>query len=382
MSQPKKLVIIAGEESGDMHAANLVRQLLSWDNSLVISGIGGQHMQKAGVALVSDLARFGVTGFTAVFRHLFVIKKAFKAIKNHLQTVKPDLVLLIDSPSFNLPIAKFAKQKLGLPIVYYISPQIWAWRAKRIHTIRACVDQMAVILPFEKAIYQQAGVPVSFVGHPLVHKIPDAVDSRALRIRLNLPLEGKLVALLPGSRRNEIEQHLPVMVKAVQALSDQHQDIHFAIPVASTLKMETIKAYFTNININISFIQGQSIETAACSDCVVVASGTASLECALLAKPMCIIYKGSLLSYMIAMKVINVKYFGLCNLLKNQMVVPELLQNDCNAKELCIMVNALLTDQQMVTRMVNKLKALKEELSGEQADCSIEELVKTALTCI
>ncbi len=157
MSPAKHIVIIAGEESGDMHAAALAQQLRVWDDNLTISGIGGRHMQEAGVELLSDLARFGVTGLSEVIRHLRVIKKAFKAIKAHLQAVKPDLLILVDYPGFNLRLAKFAKQKLGIRILYYISPQIWAWKANRIETIRACVDHMAVILPFEKHFISKLG---------------------------------------------------------------------------------------------------------------------------------------------------------------------------------------------------------------------------------
>lgn len=379
MPSPKKMVIIAGEESGDMHGANLVKQLLDWDNTLVISGIGGQHMQEAGVNLVSDLARYGVTGFTEVLRHVLVIKKAFKLIKAHLQEVKPDVLLLIDYPGFNLRLAKFAKKHLGLHIIYYISPQVWAWKAKRIHTIRACIDKMAVILPFEKAIYQQAGVPVAFVGHPLVDKIPHFDNLQALRSSLGLPIQSRLIALLPGSRDNEIEQHLPVMAKTAQLLNSRHPNLHFVIPIARTINPETVKAYFNKSRIEISFIHGNAIDVAACSDCIIVASGTASLECALLTKPMCIIYKASMLTYIAATKLIKVKYLGLCNLLKNEMIVPEFLQYDCNAKELAIMVDSLLMDKSLIENMVAKLQTMKNELSSEQADLSIADLVKNEL---
>lgn len=170
MQKSKRVVIIAGEESGDVHASVLIRQLKATYPDIEISGIGGQHMQEAGAQIISDLARFGVTGLTAVIRHLNVIRKAFIAIKKHLNQQKPDLLILVDYPGFNLRLAKYAKQKLGLKIVYYISPQIWAWKANRIHLIKKCVDQMAVILPFEKALYEKAQVPVNFVGHPLVEK--------------------------------------------------------------------------------------------------------------------------------------------------------------------------------------------------------------------
>ncbi|MDP1603174.1 MAG: lipid-A-disaccharide synthase [Legionella sp.] len=379
MPLPKRIVIIAGEESGDIHAANMVRELLIKNPTYQITGIGGKHMQEAGVELVSDLARYGVTGLTEVIRHARVIKKAYKAIKAHLELTKPDLLILVDYPGFNLRLAKFAKLKLGLRIVYYISPQIWAWKANRINTIRRCIDKMAVILPFEKNIYELADVPVSFVGHPLVNKIPDYNDVAALRAKLNLPLDKKIVAMLPGSRRNEIERHLPVLVETAAKLSATIENLHFVIPIAETLDPAMITSYFANSKVAISFIQGQAIDVAASSDCVVVASGTASLECALLIKPMCIIYKTSLLTYVAATKLIKVKYLGLCNLLQNELIVPELLQYDCNSDELTIMLMELLTNSEKIERMQLKLQKLKHSLSAEQADSSIAELVNLEL---
>lgn len=378
-SKAKHIVIIAGEESGDLHAAHLVHALLAKNPALKFSGIGGRHMQEAGVELVSNLAQFGVTGFTAVFKHLFIIKKAFESIKAHLSANKPDLLVLVDYPGFNLRLAKFAKQQLGLRILYYISPQIWAWKANRITTIQACIDRMAVILPFEKAIYQKAGVPVSFVGHPLVNKIPDSQDKAQLRLELGLPLQGKLLAMLPGSRGNEIEKHLPVLVETAKRLQKEIKDLHFVVPIAGTLSASKVQGYFNNSNLPVSFIKGQATQVLACSDCVVVASGTASLEAALSLKPMCIIYKSSLLTYLIVIKVIRVKYLGLCNLLQNKMIVPELLQDDLNSEELFKTLYALLNEDEIGKKMVANLAKLKRSLSAEEADCSIAELVAEEL---
>lgn len=376
----KRIVIVAGEESGDSHAADLVQALLADNPTLSISGIGGRHMQKAGVDLISDLARFGVTGISEVIRHAVVIRKAFIAIKAHLSEVKPDLLILVDYPGFNLRLAKYAKLTLGLRIVYYISPQIWAWKANRIHVIKTCVDKMAVILPFEKAIYQKAGVPVAFVGHPLVNKIPEFDNLFSLRTSLQLPLDKKIIALLPGSRRNEIDRHLPVLAKTAIDVSKKIQNIHFVIPIAGTLEPNRIQKYFIHSPINISFIKGQAIEVAASADCVVVASGTASLECALLIKPMCIIYKASLLTYVAANKLVHVKYLGLCNLLQNKMIAPELLQDDCNVKELSRMIIELLHNKTTIDTMTKQLQQLKRSLSAEKADCSLIELIKEELS--
>ena len=376
MQHAKHIVVVAGEESGDLHAASFIHELKRNHPHVHFSGIGGRHMKNAGVHLISDLARFGVTGATEVNRHMRVIHQAFNAIKAHLTANKPDLLILVDYPGFNLRLAKFAKHTLGIRILYYISPQIWAWKAGRIKTIRDCVDQMAVILPFEKKLYENAGVPVTFVGHPLVDKVVPCENMSVSRNALGLPKDARLIALLPGSRLNEIERHMPVFMETAKRLCRQFDDLHFVIPVAGTIKPDLIKSYFTGMSIPYTLIKGNAAEIAACSDCVVVASGTASLECALLAKPMCIIYKGSLLSYMAAFKLIKVKYFGLCNLLQNEMIVPELLQYDCNPVELTRMVIDLLTDQEISQRMQTRLQLLKLSLSTQQADCTISALIE------
>jgi len=374
------IVIIAGEESGDQHAAQLVQTLKAKYPHLKISGIGGQHMQAAGVELLSDLARFGVTGIIEVFRHGWMIYKAYQIIKKHLKKTKPDLLILVDYPGFNLRLAQFAK-KLNLKILYYISPQIWAWKARRIETIRKCIDHMAVILPFEKEIYQHAKIPVAFVGHPLTASIEECIASKPQRTHYQLPENKKIIALLPGSRVNEIERHMPVLYDTAKKLIHQHPDLHFVIPIAKTIAPSLIKSYWSSTSIPCSFIEGNAVEIAWCSDAVVVASGTASLECALLAKPMCIIYKASLITYLAASQLIRVKYLGLCNLLQNEMIVPELLQYDCNPKELTQTINSLLFDTATIQRMQTRLTQLKHNLSLETADMTLCELVEHLTIC-
>ncbi|KTC88973.1 lipid-A-disaccharide synthase [Fluoribacter dumoffii] len=379
MQKSKHVVIIAGEESGDVHASVLIRQLKTTYPDIEISGIGGQHMQAAGAQIISDLARFGVTGLTAVIRHLNVIRKAFLAVKKHLNQNKPDLLILVDYPGFNLRLAKYAKQKLGIKILYYISPQIWAWKANRIHLIKKCVDQMAVILPFEKPLYEKAQVPVNFVGHPLVEKITTVETSQSQRAALGLPQEANIFALLPGSRSNEIKYHMPILRDTAHILQQRYPNVHFVIPIADTINPDTIKNYFSSVNVPVSFVQGKAINCMAAADFIIVASGTASLECALLEKPMCIIYKSSFLSYILAMRFIKVKFFGLCNLLANKMIVPEFLQYDCNAHELTRYIDYFYTDPDQPQKMISQLTRIKKSLSSEKSDRSLFSLVVNEL---
>lgn len=379
MQKAKHIVIIAGEESGDIHASALIRQLKSSYPEIKVSGIGGKHMEAAGAELVSDLARYGVTGFTEVIRYLKILRNAFIAIKNHLKTHKPDLLILVDYPGFNLRLAKYAKKKLGLKIVYYISPQIWAWKANRIHLIKECIDHMAVILPFEKDIYEKAGVPVSFVGHPLVEKMHSTKDLMTCRAELGLPQDAKIIGLLPGSRTHEIERHMPVLRDTAQLLFQKNPNLQFVIPIAGTINFAKVESYFAHLNLPVLFVQGQAIECMSAANFVIVASGTASLECALLQKPMCIIYKSSFLTYHAAMTLIKIKFLGLCNLLVNKMMVPEFLQYDCNAIELSRYISDFDNDREQPLKMISQLNALKESLSSNKSDRSLFQLIEAEL---
>ncbi|PJD93032.1 MAG: lipid-A-disaccharide synthase [Legionella sp.] len=379
MQLSKHVVIIAGEESGDQHAATFIRQLKQRHPELKFSGIGGQHMQDAGVDLVSDLARYGVTGISEVLLHARIIRQAFQKIKHHLHQTQPDLLVLVDYPGFNLRLAKYAKEVLQLRIIFYISPQIWAWKANRIHTIRKYVDKMAVILPFEKPIYEKAGVPVAFVGHPLVKRLDIQTSQYDLRAQLNLPSDKLILAILPGSRRNEINRLMPVLQETIQRLVQQHPNVHIVIPVARSVNIDSIAYFFKGRDLPITLIEQQATTAVYCSDVVIVASGTASLECALLTKPMCIIYKTSLLTFIAACQYMRVRYLGLCNLLQNKMTVPELMQYDCTPHELTKLISDLITDKDKSQRMIARLESLKHTLSQQQADMSIDELIETEL---
>lgn len=375
----KHLVVIAGEESGDIHAAAFIRELKQRHPDLKVSGIGGQHMEDAGAVLVSDLARHAVTGFIEVISHLSMLKKGFQTIKTHLKNNRPDLLVLVDFPGFNLRLLKYAKKTLKLPILYYVSPQIWAWKPKRIRLIQAYVDHMAVILPFEKKIYDQANVPASFVGHPLVEKIPATYDAQQLKLSLGLPLDKRIIALLPGSRGNEIRFLMPVMRDVAIQLNQQHADLHFVIPLASAINETSIDVYLQSTQLHYSLIKERAVDIVCCSNVVVVASGTASLECALLTKPMCIIYKVSWFTYYLASRLMRVKFLGLCNLLQNQMIVPEFLQNDCNGHEIARTVAMLLDNPKQADAMILRLKKMRQDLSLNQADISITNLIEQHL---
>lgn len=377
MQKAKHVVIVAGEESGDAHAAELIKALKAKHPETRFSGIGGRHMQAAGAEMIYDLASYGVTGLTEVLKQFKYIKQAFRAIQNHLKQEKPDLLILVDYPGFNLRLAEYAKQTLGLRILYYISPQIWAWKAGRIKKIKANIDRMAVIFPFEKNLYEKAQVPVDFVGHPLVSKLDPSHLNPKSKSDLGLPSDKTIIALLPGSRRHEIQHHLPVFKQTMEKAQSQYEQLHFVIPIAGTIKTAMIEEELKDLDSSTyTLIQGQAIDVLCNADFVIVASGTASLECALLEKPMCIIYQSSFISYLIASQVIQTRYLGLCNILSDQMLVPELLQYDFNANALLELIDKFLSDAPFVSKMKDNLQQLRKNLSSNQADCSLLELVE------
>lgn len=380
MLKPKKIVVVAGEESGDIHCASFVSDLLRSNNNYTFSGIGGKRMQEAGVNIIFDLAKYGVTGLTEIIRQIFIIKKAFKLIKNHLKNVKPDLLILVDYPGFNLRLAKYAKQKLGIKILYYISPQVWGWKMNRVNTIRQNVDKMAVILPFEKQIYEKANVPVAFVGHPLADKIKLHSSIQTIKKSLNINNDQYICAMLPGSRKNEVKYLMPILRDTAKKLIQSNPNLHFIIPVAKSLDEKLIFSYLTDIKEYFTITKKSVVEVVSCSEIAIACSGTASFECALLTKPMCIIYKASWLTYYAATKFILVKFLGLCNLLSNKMVVPELLQYDCNAKELAKTATELMNNKIFSLNMINNLKQIKNNLSNEKADINIARLIEQELS--
>jgi lipid-A-disaccharide synthase len=375
----KHIVLVAGEASGDLHAAKLVLDLQNQTpDDYQFSAIGGQHLADAGAFIIHDLAQYGVTGATEVIRHARQIHTAFKKIKAYLRQHPADLLILVDYPGFNLRLAKFAKSELKIRVLYYISPQIWAWKAKRIETIRRYVDHMAVILPFEKAIYDQASIPCTFVGHPLLNNLPQCTQEAA-RTQLMLPQNKRIVALLPGSRQHEVQKLFPLLIQSAQALMQQFSDLHFVVPVASTLSQTFLSSFLPKVNLPLTFITGQTPLSIQASDVVAVASGTAALECALLLRPMCIIYKSALLSYLIGIRLIRVKYFGLCNLIAKKMIVPELLQADCKAAHITEVVSTYLLSSAARNQAIAELAKVKQTLMQSEVQNELSDLVRSEL---
>jgi lipid-A-disaccharide synthase len=324
--KPHRIFLIAGEASGDIHGSNLVKALKQRAHDIVFTGIGGKSMQDAGVEIVVDAATLSVVGITEVFSKLPGILNGMAVAKSFLKNSRPDLLILIDFPDFNLRIAAVAK-KWHIPVLFYISPQIWAWRSGRVTKIGKLVDHIAVILPFEASFYRKHHIPVTFVGHPLLDEFRDFLPSSTTPLQNSPPVIG----LLPGSRESEIFRHLPVMLLAARILSEQMK-IRFVLSIAPGASHDAIKALYLpfqdKLCLEIDSNGARSVFTK--THLVVAASGTVTLEAAIAGMPVIIIYKVSPLSYLLGKALIKVRNIGLVNLIAEREIVPELIQDQAS----------------------------------------------------
>jgi lipid-A-disaccharide synthase len=357
----KTIMIVAGEASGDMHGASLVREMLKIDPALNFYGIGGNKLQEAGVKLLANASTMAVVGLTEVISKLRSILKIMNMMKKSLDKYRPDLVILIDYPDFNLPLAKAAKKR-GIKIFYYISPQVWAWRKSRINKIKRLVDKMAVILPFEVDTYAAKGFVVDYVGHPLLDLVKPSYSKQESRKMFNLDESKTTIGLLPGSRQSEVIKLLPEMLRAAEILAQKIQNLQFILPLADTLEEKTVGDIVSGFTIKVKVISGQTYDAVSCCDLAIVASGTATLETALLGVPMIIIYKISLLSYFIGKLVVNVKNIGLANIIAGKTVVPELIQGKANAQSIAAEAVAILTTVERKKEIMNELAEIRAKL--------------------
>jgi len=368
--KPKHIMIIAGEASGDLHGSKLINAICNKNNNIHFSGIGGQALRDAGVTILVDASELSVVGITEVFSKIPNLFKAIANVKRHLKSIKPDLVILIDFPDFNLKIAAAAK-KLSIPVLYYISPQVWAWRPGRVKIIRKLVNHIAVILPFEEDFYRKHKVPVTFVGHPLLDNYTqnDLRQSDTLETVGNENHEMPVIGLLPGSRDREIIRHLPVMLDAAKILQSRLKNIKFIISIAPCVKKkhieEILKKHEAICNYRIATENVKNVFKM--SKIVVAASGTVTLEAAIAGTPMVIIYKVSFVSYWLGRLMVQVKNFGLVNLIAGENIVPELLQDKASPENIADTVFNMLNDAKGLKKLRQKLVGIRDMLGGQGA---------------
>jgi len=361
MNNPRTVLIVAGEASGDLHGAHLVREMKAIDPSLSFCGVGGRNLEAEGVRLIARSSEMAVVGFTEVFSKLRFIAGVFFRLRGMLRAEKPDLLILVDYPDFNLRLAAAAKDA-GVPVFYYISPQVWAWRRNRIHRIRQVVDRMAVILPFEKEVYAEMGVDVDFVGHPLLDAVNRSRSRTEALAAFGLRDARPIVALLPGSREKEVTSLLPEMAGAAGILVRDFPGTQFVLPLAETVDPALVQDILRGHAAPVTVLPGQMYDAVGISDAAMVASGTATLETALLGTPMVIAYRISPLTAAVGRRVIRVKHIGLVNLIAGKTLVPELVQDDANAARLAAEVKAILADRQRSDVMRSELAAIRRKL--------------------
>jgi lipid-A-disaccharide synthase len=363
MAEKRNIMIIAGEASGDIHGARLVQAMQARDSGLGFFGIGGKALRQAGVCIRVDNSEIAVVGLSEVFSKLGTLLAALRTVKEDVRRIRPDLVIVIDFPDFNLRVSKMAK-KWGIPVMYYISPQIWAWRTGRVKKIKKVVDHMVVIFPFETAFYERWDVPVTFVGHPLL----DGIKSTTSRDgREDLKGKGPLVGLLPGSRNEEIRQLLPTMVQAADILSKGVRDIRFAIPVASSVDRALVEAIAGQGASRIVVLSDSVQDILEEATLAVTASGTVTLEAAIAGTPMIIVYRLSGFSYWVARRVIRVEHIGLVNLVAGKRIVPELIQDEASAENISRQVLQMLADEHALLGMRRQLGDVVKRLGDPGA---------------
>jgi lipid-A-disaccharide synthase len=371
--KPVKFVIMAGEASGDQHAAHLVQEIKALNPNVLFSGIGGDKMAAAGVERICDISRLNIMGFTEVVRHFKVVYQIFKQIEAHLRETKPDALILVDYPGFNLRLAKKAKA-MGIKVIYYISPQLWAWKPGRMKIIQENVDLMAVILPFEKKMYDKAGVKAHFVGHPLIQTVKTTLSHQEVCEKWHLPLNKKLIGMLPGSRRGEIKRIFPVMLSAAEKLQQHNENLAFVLPIAPTLSKKDFEPYLRNSSLTFHYVNDDHYDVVHACHSLMVTSGTATLETALLQKPMVLVFKTSTINYLLAKSFIRVKYIGLCNLLAQKMIIPEMIQHDLTPANLFHAMQRFIDDTTYYHHVEQELAGVKNLLTSETTDKTLAEL--------
>jgi lipid-A-disaccharide synthase len=376
----KKVMIMTGEASGDLHGANLAREIQNQDPSIALYGVGSVRMKEAGVHLLADASEISVVGITAVLTHLPAIYRVYAKLKCFLRDERPDLLVLIDFPDFNIMLGKAAK-KLGIPVLYYISPQVWAWRKGRIKTIARLVKAMIVVFPFEVPLYERAGVDVRFVGHPLSDVVQSNLTKDQAKKDLGIDSHRRTIALLPGSRTSEIVHLLPDMLKASRTLASRFNDLQFVLPLAPTLDQGFVRAFIEQApDVPVRMVEGRVYDVLRAADASIVASGTATLEAGLMAVPMVIAYRISALNYFLLTKIVRgVENVGLVNIVAGKRIVPELVQNDSTPENMADAITSLLSDTVYYSRMRDDLAGVRKRLGDSGASARAASVVREVL---
>jgi lipid-A-disaccharide synthase len=354
-----RIMIVSGEPSGDLHGSGLVRELKRKSPGCEIFGIGGDKMRAAGMDLIYHIRELSVMGFLEVIQHLPLLRSVERTLEAVVKARRPQVIVLIDYPGFNLRFARAAR-KLGMKIVYYISPQVWAWNPGRVKKMKGLIDKMLVVFPFEPDLYRAEGIDVEFVGHPLLDVFTEPQGRPEFCKRYGFDPGKKIVGLAPGSRKQEIERMFPVMLGAARVLH-RELGVQLAVAVSSVLELDFLKSFLRD-DLPVELIRDATYDVMKNSDLVLVTSGTATLETAYYGTPMIVVYKTSILTYLIVRVLIRIKNIGLVNILAGEQVVPELLQRRANAPLLARKAASLLQDSKLLNEISHRLGSVREKL--------------------
>lgn len=359
--KPFKILFSAGESSGDQHAANMFLELKKQQPDIEGLGMGGTKMAQAGIDIRYDSANIGVIGVVEVIKHYAEIRRALKLMQQLVATERPDLLVCVDYKEFNFKLARYAKQQ-GIKVLFYVSPQVWAWRPGRVKAYGKVIDMMAVIFPFETAYYDAEKVPVRYVGHPSVDKVHARYSKEEDLTRFGLDKTKPVVGLLPGSRANEIKRLLPVMLAAAEKVQAGLPQCQFILPQADSIGDTLLENYTLQSPLKITVIKNQPYDVIQCCDAVMTTSGTATLEIALLNVPMVIAYKLSSLTYWLGRWLVNTPFIGLPNIVSGKRIIKELIQHEATAENLSAEVLRILTDDAYAEQMRENLTQVKLQL--------------------
>lgn len=371
-----RILIITGEASGDLHGANLAKALQKADPSLSIVGIGGALMKAAGVELVPNVVQLDLMGLIGPASIKPMIQRVMR-IRRVIQSEPWDLIVLIDNPGLNFHFARVAKAA-GRRVLYYIAPQIWAWRPGRMRWIQRRVDHVLAILPFEETLYKKAGVRCTFVGNPLLDEVAPAYDRQALRRQLGLSDAGPVIGLFPGSRKGELHEHVPLLLETVKRLAKRHPTMQFILAQASSIQDELLHRLMRESPVPIRVFRNQASEVMAASDLLVVKSGTSTLQAAVVGTPMILFYRApSWITYRLARLLIRVPWIGLANLVAGRGIVPELIHDEASPERLLEEAERLLQDRRAYDQMKTDLRAVRASLGEPGASRRAAEIVLT-----
>lgn len=375
----KKILIVAGEPSGDLHAANLVRDLKSLDPSLEFYGIGGDKSKAAGVDIVFDITRLALIGVIEVIRNLDVVKRAHDAVIARIDSDRPDLAILVDYPGFNLKLAGDLAKR-SIPVAYYISPQIWAWGLERVHRIKRCVRKMVVFFGFEKELYAKYGVEAECVGHPLLDIVKVTATKDETLGKYGLSKDKRTIAILPGSRMNELKVFMPILTASAQLITGKLGNVQFVFSKRPDKSAELYEGVLKGSGLDYRIVEGDVHNIIAASDFVISSSGTVTLETTIIGTPYILMYKANLISYLLWNVVVINRFFGLANIIAGREIVPEFLQYRATPQNIGGKAVELLSDPAKLAAMRKELFAVTATLGAPGASLRAARAILPLLT--